>query len=153
MPRDKLSHIVCAVRGVPRSRETATRAIDLALENDSKLTFVHVVNAEFLNHATVGPLSVVYNELVEMATFAMLILCDRAERRGVREAAYAIREGDVRQQLSAFAAEVQPQLMVIGQPSRPSRSSVFGNHEIETFKANLEENAGVRVFQVGSAEV
>ncbi len=152
MTADKVNHIVCAVRGVPGSRETVTRAIDLALENDAKLTFVRVVNAEFLDHATVGPLSIVYNELVEMATFAMMILCDRAQRRGVREAEYALREGDVREQLLRFAVETQAELMIIGQPSRRPGGSLFRGGEIETFKADLEEKGRIRVFQVGPGE-
>lgn len=149
MRSDKLSHIVCAVRGVPESLDTITRAIDLALENASRLTFLHVVDVEFLEHATVGPLSVVYNELVEMARFAMMILCNRAERRGVREVEYAIREGDIRQELLHFAVETQAELMVIGHPSSRSGGRLFKGAELEALKADLEEKAHIKILQVG----
>jgi nucleotide-binding universal stress UspA family protein len=151
MSSDTVTHVVCAVRGVPQSRETVTRAIDLALENHAKLTFVHVVDVEFLEHATVGPPSVVYNELVEMATFAMLILCDRAQRRGVRDAEYALREGDIREELLRFAVETHAELMVIGHPSRRPARSLFKGGEMETFVADLEERGGIKVLQVGPA--
>jgi nucleotide-binding universal stress UspA family protein len=59
-------HIICAVRGGAESRDTVTHAIELALEGGARLTFLHVMDAEFLQHATVGPLSVVYSELMEM---------------------------------------------------------------------------------------
>ena len=45
---EKPDHIVCAVRGSPQSRATVTRAIDLALEHDARLTFFYAVDAEFL---------------------------------------------------------------------------------------------------------
>ena len=43
-----LEVIVCAVRGGPKSRETVTRAIEMALERGAKLTFFHVIDAEFM---------------------------------------------------------------------------------------------------------
>ncbi len=67
----KPNHIICAVRGGAESRDTVSRAINLALEGNTRLTFLHVMDAEFLQYATIGPLSVVYNELVEMGE-----LCD-----------------------------------------------------------------------------
>ena len=52
MTNPETPHIICAVRGVPKSRETATKAINLALDQDARLTFVHVTNLEFLGSAT-----------------------------------------------------------------------------------------------------
>jgi nucleotide-binding universal stress UspA family protein len=148
MTRGEVDHIVCAVRGVPQSRDTVSRAIEMALQNEAKLTFLHVVDVQFLEHATVGPVSVVYNELVEMARFAMMILCDRARRSGVREAEYALREGDTREQMLQFGVESGAQMMIIGQPSDHAGRSLFKGGEFEAFVAELEERSGIRVFQV-----
>ncbi|MFN2188571.1 MAG: universal stress protein, partial [Candidatus Promineifilaceae bacterium] len=82
MTRGNPQHIICAVRGGPESRETVTQAINLALQYGARLTFLHVLDAQFLEYATIGPLSVVYNELLEMGKFSMLIISDRAQRRG-----------------------------------------------------------------------
>ncbi len=95
-------HVACAVRGGPESRATVTRAIDLALEHGAKLTFVHVMDADFLGYATIGPLSVVYQELREMGNFMMLILQDRAIRRGVQDVGYVLMEGNIRKRLRDF---------------------------------------------------
>ena len=73
MTASQPKHIVCAVRGGAESRDTVSHAIDLSLEGRARLTFLHVMDAEFLQYATIGPLSVVYNELSEMGTFAMMI--------------------------------------------------------------------------------
>jgi len=85
MINQPIKHIICAVRGQPNGIETVTRAIDLALEHNAKLTFCLIVNAEFLGKAspTFTSLSAAYRQLEDMGKFSMLILCDRAQRRGV----------------------------------------------------------------------
>ncbi len=136
---DKVEHIVCAVRGSPQSRATVTRAIDLALEHDARLTFFYAVDVEFLSRTTVrGPLSVVYRELTDMSQFAMLILKDRAERRGVAQVEFIIREGDVRMQLLDLVREVQPDLLVLGWPLRGAGRPRFRPDEVRAFVAELE---------------
>lgn len=141
-------HIVCAVRGGPESRETVTQAINLALEHGARLTFFHVMDAEFLEYATIGPLSVVYRELEEMGKFTMLILCDRARRRGVQQVDYEVREGNIRRQLLGFARETEADLMVMGCPRRSLGRNVFRPEEFATFVAQMEEEGGFRVVTV-----
>ncbi|MFQ5342115.1 MAG: universal stress protein [Anaerolineae bacterium] len=143
-----MSGIVCAVRGGPESRETVTRAVDLALEADARLTFFHAMDAEFLEYATIGPLSVVYHELVEMGKFAMLVLCDRAQRRGVARVDHIVREGNIRTQLRQCAIETSAEVMVVGRPTRSPGRNVFRAGEFEAFVAELERAGGLRVVQV-----
>ena len=52
MTDQKPKHILCAVRGGQESRNTVVRAIDLALEYDARLTFFHILDAEFLGAAS-----------------------------------------------------------------------------------------------------
>lgn len=141
----KPRHVVCAVRGGPESRDTVTYAIDLALESGASLTFFCVMDAEFLEHATVAPLSVVYSELQEMGRFAMLILCDRARRRGVTQVDSVVLEGNIRKQLRLFAIETQAEIMVMGRPTRSPGRNVFKPAELEAFAAELEREANLRV--------
>jgi hypothetical protein len=122
----------------------------LALESGAYLTFIRVMDAEFLQHATVAPLSVVYRELAEMARFAMLVLCDRAQRRGVKEVDYIVREGSIRSQLRDCAMAVAPSVMVMGCPVRSPGRNVFAPREFEDFVAHLESEAGLCVVQVSS---
>ncbi|MBP6470394.1 MAG: universal stress protein [Chloroflexi bacterium] len=141
-------HIICAVRGGAESRDTVTRAIRLAVESNGRLTFLHVMDAEFLQHATVGPLSVVYNELVEMGTFAMMILKDRAQRQGVTEVDYVVREGSIRKQMLQFAIATQAKVLVIGSPTRTPGRNVFEAGELDNFISELEREGHLRVIQV-----
>jgi nucleotide-binding universal stress UspA family protein len=148
-----VEHIVCAVRGSRQSRATVTHAIDLALEHNARLTFIYVADAEFQAQAAIGsPLSVVYRELKQMAEFSMLILCDRAERRGVQEVGHLIREGNVRKQLLQLAAETQPDILVIGWPMRGPGKPIFKPDEFDSFVAELKQATGLRLVRVAPPE-
>jgi nucleotide-binding universal stress UspA family protein len=148
MSSDAIKHIICAVRGRPESRRTITRAVDMALEHQAPLTFLHVIDAEFLEHATVAPLSIVYRELVEMARFAMLILCDRAQRRGVREVDYIVMEGNIRKQLRQFAIDTHADLMIMGAPTPGPGKNVFKQDELKRFIGEMEQEGNLRIIQV-----
>ena len=141
-------HIICAVRGGPESRETVTQAIDLALEYRARLTFLHVLDAEFLEYATIGPLSVVYHELNEMGTFTMLILTDRAHRRGVKQVDYVLPEGNIRNELIRYANETKAEMMVMGRPTRSPGRNVFKITEFDDFVAELEQEGNLTMIKV-----
>lgn len=150
MSDQKPNQILCAVRGGPESRETVSHAIHLALETGAKLTFFHALDAEFLNHATIGPLSVVYQELVEMGQFTMLILVDRAQHRGVTDVDYVVREGNIRKQLLQAAIETKAEVMVVGRPTRSPTQNVFKSDEMENFAEELAKEGQLRLVLVPS---
>ncbi|MBU0491122.1 MAG: universal stress protein [Chloroflexi bacterium] len=150
MSEKKVKHVLCAVRGGRESRDTVTRAIDLALETGARLTFFHAIDAEFLGHATVGRLSVVYQELHEMREFAMLILCDRAQRRGVSEVGYEVREGDIKAELRQCADETDAEVLVLGRPVRSPGSNVFTPDEFDELVTFLDAETDRRVVQVNA---
>ncbi len=145
---EKPRHIVCAVRGRPESRQTVTYAIDLALESGARLTFLHVMDAEFLDFATVAPLSVIYQELSNMGEFAMLILVDRAQRRGVSEVDYKILEGNIRRQLLQFAIDTHADTMVLGIPKVAPGRPIFKIEDFNQFILELESEGNLRVHAV-----
>jgi len=145
----QIHQILCAVRGGPESRETVTRAIDLALDTGAKLTFFHAMDAEFLGQAIIGrTLSGIYNELHEMGKFAMLILVDRAQRRGVENVDYLIREGNIRKQLVQIAIETNAEIMIVGRPTRSPTSNIFKINEMEIFADQLAKEGGLEVVVV-----
>ena len=148
MTKEKPQHIICAVRGGPESRETVDKAIDLALLHGARLTFLHILDAEFLEYATIGPLSVVYRELNEMGTFTMLILCDRAERRGVERVDYVLPEGNILQGLLRYANETKAQMLVIGRPTRTPGRNVIKLDTFDEFVATLEGEDGLTIVIV-----
>ncbi len=148
MTEKKPRHIICAVRGGPESRETVTHAIGLALSYEARLTFLHVLDAEFLEYATIGPLSVVYRELNEMGTFTMLILSDRAQRRGVERVDYVLPEGNIRDELIRYANETKAEMMVTGRPTRSPGRNVFKIDEFDDFVEELEREAGLTIIKI-----
>ena len=129
------TQILCAVHGGPESRHTVNRGIELARETNARLTFFHAMDAEFLQHATIGPLSVVYRELEEMGRFVLMILEDRARKGGVTAVDHVLREGNTRQQLIKMAVETGAGVMILGRPNRQPGKNVFKRDEFDTFVA------------------
>jgi nucleotide-binding universal stress UspA family protein len=148
MSEMKPRHIVCAVRGGPESRDTVSQGINLALEYQARLTFLHILDAEFLEYATIGPLSVVYRELNEMATFTMLILADRAIRRGVKLVDYILPEGSIHDELIRYVIETHAEMMVIGRPTRSPGRNVFKIDKFDDFVAELEREGNLAIIKV-----
>jgi nucleotide-binding universal stress UspA family protein len=152
MTEPKIEHILCAVRGTPESRTTVTEAINLALEAGARLTFAYAVDAEFKARTTGGSsLSVIYGELVSMSEFVMLILCDRAQRRGVSQVDFIIREGNVRRQLCQIVAETDAEVLVMGTPARGPGTATFKAAEFDAFVAELKQLRPLRVVLIPSA--
>ena len=137
------------MRGRPESRETITYAINLALEHQARLTFLHIMDVEFLEHATVGPVSVVYQELRNMGEFAMLILVDRAQRRGVEQVDYQIREGIIQKQLWLFATETKADTLVLGMPRTETGQPIFRVSEFDQFIENIQKETDIDIQVVG----
>ena len=152
MDEKPIEYIICAVRGRPQSRDTATQAIDMALKHNARLTFVLIIDAEFLAMATpaMTRLRTVLNQLEEMSEFALLILTDRAHRRGVQEVDSFVLKGAVREELRKLAASTEAQVMIIGRPDPNVRSSVFQPDEFETFITELNAHTGLEIIPVDS---
>lgn len=150
MNQKTYKRILCAVRGRPESRETATRAIDLALEHQARLTFIHVIDAEFLGQATptLSPLKMVYDQLEQMGEFAMQILCDRATRRGVDHVEYILEKGNVPKRLHEIIQDLDADALVIGRPLPGPGSSLFTQDQFKAFIASIESEVGLDVILV-----
>ena len=144
-----IKQILCAVRGGPESRETVTYAINLAIETGAKLTFFYAMDAEFLGQATMRrTLRGIFSELMEMGKFAMMILVDRAQRRGVENVDYIIREGNVRKQLKQIANETHAEIMILGRPTRGPTANIFKKNEMEEFAEELSMEGNLKVIVV-----
>lgn len=143
-------HIICAVRGGQESRSTVTHAINMAVEHGARLTFFHVMDAEFLGSASLAMATVrtVYSELHEMGVFAMLILCDRAARRGVEIIDYLVREGDIRTHLRDLANETHAEILVMGYPTRSPGTNVFNVDGLEEFVRMLRDESDLQIVLV-----
>jgi len=145
-----IKRIICAVRGGPESRETVTHAINLAVEHKAELTFFHALDAEFLGTAslTMTPVRSIYQQLHEMGEFSMLILCDRANRRGVERVNYQVREGNIQNLLREKAIETKADVMVMGRPVRSPGSNVFTEAAFDQFISDLEKDAMLKIIVI-----
>ena len=128
-----------------------TRAIDLTLESSGRLTFFHVMTADFVEHATVGPLRLVYQELHDLSEFMLQRLCDQAQQRGVPEVNYEIRQGNIRQQLRQRVLETDDSILVMGTPMRGFGRSIFKPNEFQTFTKALEATGKMQVIVAASS--
>jgi hypothetical protein len=144
-------NILCAVRGIPQSRTTVTRAIDLALEYEANLTFAHVNNADFLISAgpTLTSLPKVKKQIQRLSEFTMTVLCDRAERRGVKKVDYVLREGQFLNQLYELLSELIPDVFVIGRPiTVESDLPNLKLSDIDEFITKVEEDLKITIIPV-----
>jgi nucleotide-binding universal stress UspA family protein len=145
-------HIVCAARGGQGSQPAVNRAIQLARERDADLTFLFVVDIEFLSHATVGPLSIIHQQLRDMGEFIMATLQAKARESGVT-ADYAVREGEVREQIRQYLEENQVDALVMGRPVEETEVAVFDAGTVSNFAAALERETGIEVILVSQKDV
>lgn len=114
MNDDKRHHILCAVRSRPSSEQTAARAIELALEQNARLTFFHALETRFLDKLSASSSSRkgAYEELAEMLEFTLSILADQARAKGVKEVDFIIRQGDFREELLQLIREMHMDILV-----------------------------------------
>ena len=140
-------HIICAVRSRPGGEETVHRAIQMALDNDARLTFVQVVNAEFLVDVMDkrASLKAVYRQLSEMAEFTMTLLCEQAQLRGVEDVRCEVRGGNVRRQLLQFVSEQDADVLVMGRPKPSPGRDQFDESGLQEFVDRLQRAGTLRV--------
>ncbi len=81
-----------------------------------------------------------------MARFAMLILCDRAQRRGVRNVDYIVMEGNIRKQLRQFAIDTHADLMIMGAPTPGPGKNMFKQEELKQFIHEMEQEGNLRIM-------
>jgi nucleotide-binding universal stress UspA family protein len=151
MTSKEIRHILCAVRGVPKSRDTVTKAIELALAHNARLTFMHVTDAEFMTavRPSMTSLRTVYQQLHNLGEFTLMVLCDRAQRYGVNDTDFLIREGKLIPQLKQVLSEMRPDLLVIGKPvNKTSSPRAIESDELEQFTQEVETNLNIPVVSV-----
>ncbi len=142
------THIICAVRSRPGGEQTVKHAIELAQAHNARLTFFQVVDANFVNRFSTRGSSrkVIHRELAEIAEFTLSILCNQARQQGVAEAHYAVRQGNVREQLRALIRELRPDVLVMGKPAQSGPGeSAFQHPALNEFIAELEKEGNLRV--------
>ncbi len=114
----KRAHIVCPIRGKQSGEARIDRSIELALEHDAHLSFLFVMDVDFLSHATVAKVDIVRDELRETASFVLASMSKRAVDRGVTSVDTHVRDGVMHDVIAQFAEEVGATHLVLGKPIR-----------------------------------
>jgi RNase H-fold protein (predicted Holliday junction resolvase) len=88
-------------------------------------------------------------QIHSLGEFAMLVLCDRANRRGVENVDYILRDGRVLPQIQETIAELDPDILVIGRPfvTDPGLFSL-NESDVENFIQEIKKNLNVTVIPV-----
>lgn len=148
MSQQPPKHILCAVRSRPGSEETVNRAIALALKTGARLTFCQIIDTAFLNRVSSrgGALRAAQKEMTDMAEFALSLICDQAETKGVTDVDYVVRAGRVRRALLDLIAETGADLLVLGRPKSMPGHTALTEQARNEFVARLEA-AGIVVDQ------
>lgn len=121
------------------------QAIQLARQRDAHLTFLFIVDTEFLSFATVAPATVIHEQLHNMGDFIMAKLEDQARESGVTAVDHAILEGGVREQIYRFVLDHDVDTVVMGRPVNETGGDVFDAGTVLNFAAALEHETGVEV--------
>ena len=148
MDAKRKPHILCAARGGQLIQPSVGRAIELACKADARLTFLYVLDVEFMKYTTLGRADVVFDELDKMGQFMMLRLCEYANQAGCTNVDYAIRHGTVREEILAYLSETRPDLLVLGRPRHAAEHEpppAFESDAIVRFAEELTQKTGVNV--------
>ncbi len=140
-----MSGIVCAIRGGPMSQSTIDRSIQLAKETGQTITFIYIVNLDFLTHSSSSRTEHISSEMQEMGEFILLDAQDQAQKQGVK-AQGIIRDGSVIDQIIAYSEEIQPDYIVLGQPETSRDNNLLSGDRMQAVIQRIKETVDVEVI-------
>lgn len=136
--------VVCAVRGGPHSQPTIQRAIHLARTLEQPLTFVYVVNLDFLAYTSSSGTPTLLDDLKNMGEFILLMAQAQAAKEGVQAEGIII-EGHLRDELVKLCRQIQADYLVLGRPKQQPTENAFSQDAFLDFVAQIEKEAQVKV--------
>lgn len=146
MSEEKQAHIVCAVRGGRRSQPAVKEAVEMARERQARLTFLYVVDLNFMKYTMMGRTELISEELIKMGEFMMIRICEQAEAEGCESSDFVIRRGKIRDEIEAYLSETQPDLLILGRPHTESEEpTAFEFDAIVHFAEEVMRKTGVKV--------
>lgn len=149
--RGLIEHIVSAARGGRRRQASVNRAIEMACENEAQLTFLYVLDLDFMKNTSMGRPDFVFDELDKMGEFMMIRLVEYAQEEGCENADFIIRHGQIRDEIIAYLRETQPDLLVLGRPQQADMDEAPPAFEVDgitEFAQKVTEETGVQVILV-----
>lgn len=138
-----MTSIVCATRGGAGSRAVQEKAIHYALERESELTFLYIIDMSSMNESDEKLKSAVKDELEWIGNTLLRIAQRRAENAQVASEVI-IREGQIRDELCRFLEERSASLLLLGAP-RGTTTAHFGDDAVEQLAQEIQDHSGVPV--------
>ncbi len=139
--------IVCAVRGGPASHSTIGKGIELAQKEQRPLTFLYVVNLDFLTRTAQSRVASLLEDMRQMGEMILLLAADSAAVAGI-DAGQVVREGNVYAEIVTFCREVDADIVVVGEPLLQQKSAVFDNEQVEQLRLALQAACRARLVLV-----
>jgi nucleotide-binding universal stress UspA family protein len=138
-----MGRILCATRGGKASYRTQDAAIALAKERGDELSFLFVVDVDFLKRSrrAMRP-DVVSAEMTKMGRFLLEMAQERAEGQGLA-ASIILRHGHLRAELKAAVREHKADRLVLGKPA--GDESAYALKELKDLAADIEAETQVQV--------
>jgi nucleotide-binding universal stress UspA family protein len=142
-----MTGIICAIRGGPSSNPTIERAISLAKEEDLALTFIYVVNLDFLTHTTSTRVHTIERELQNMGEFILLNAQAKAEKQDV-QAEGVVRRGSLADEIIDLSHEIEATYVVLGQTKGREEIDTFTHDRFSKFVERIEDEGNVKAILV-----
>jgi len=139
-----MSGIVCAIRGGPDSQATIAQAISLARETGLQLSFLYVVNLDFLTHTSSSRVHTISEQMHQMGEFILLTAQASAVAQGVT-AQSVVRHGSIRDEMIDLCHELDADYLVLGRPQVRREDSVFTQDLLTQFIERTEQQTGAKV--------
>ena len=143
-----MSGIVCATRGGLASEATVDLAMDLAKETGLPLSFLYVVNLDFLSRTSSSRVRTIKEEMSQMGESILLAAQDKARSRGIA-AKRRLRHGKVGAEIVRLCRDLDVEYLVLGRPETEGLENVFSRDSFPEFVRNLESQTGARVVSPG----
>ena len=143
--------IVCATRGGEAGRRTQERAIALAKERGTELTFLCVFDPGFAGSLNSALSAAVTEEQQWLGRALMSVARARAREQGV-EAGAAVLSGVVLDSIEEFLCESGASTLVIGEAKVDSALSAFRHSTVESCARRVQQNTSVEVVVVTPVE-
>jgi nucleotide-binding universal stress UspA family protein len=143
--------IVCATRGGEAGRRTQERAIALAKERETELTFLCVFDPGFAGPLNSALSAAVAEEQQWLGRALASVAQARAREQGV-EAGAVVRSGVVLDSIEDYLCEAGASTLVIGEPKIDSALSTFRHDTVQSCARQVEQNTSVEVVVVTPAE-
>ena len=143
--------IVCATRGGEAGRRTQERAIALAKERGTELTFLCVFDPSFAGHLNSALSAAVAEEQQWLGRALMSVAQSRAREQGV-EAGAVVLSGAVLPSIEDYLCEAGASTLVIGKAKIDSPLSAFRRGMVQSCAKHVEQHTSVEVVVVTPAE-